>query len=83
MKVAKTYFAVLCNRLMDSVGVLYYAVIHVTDAVCHIGLAIQSGSCIYIGKSGNFGGDFSRSLLRYKLGGLNSVHHKPQFIGFK
>lgn len=83
MEVAKSNLAVFGNRLMDSVGVLHYAVVHVADTVRHIGLAVQRSSCIYICKAGNFGGDLSRSILSYKLGGLNTVHHKPQFIRLK
>lgn len=73
MEVAEGNLAVLCDCLMDAVGLRNHIFVGIADAIGNIGLTVQGGNCIFSRKAFDFVGDLARFFFCDELGGLNTI----------
>ena len=83
VEVAEGNLAVLCDCLMEAVGLGNNIFVLIANAVGNIGLPVQGGNCIFSRKAFDFVGDLACFLFGDELGRLNAIHQHPQFAGFK
>ena len=83
VEIAKANFEISRNSGVNAVCVLHNTVVHIADSVCNVVFPIQTFRSVLARKLLYFGGQFLGFFSGDELGGLNTVHQKPEFVRLK